>query len=55
MLQLRMWRVDFFMAEKAYHVFAFATLHSGSCNKALTPHRGEKLVKGARERKISSW
>jgi hypothetical protein len=46
------WYVGFFMTEKAYHVIAFATLHSGSRNKALTSHRGEKTVKGAREQKI---
>jgi hypothetical protein len=45
------WYMGFFMAEKAYHVIAFATLHSGSRNKALTSHRGEKTVKGAREQK----
>jgi hypothetical protein len=50
-LLLRMWYSGFFMAEKAYHVIAFATLHSGSYNKALTSHRGEKTVKGAHERK----
>jgi hypothetical protein len=33
-LQLRMRYVGFFMAEKAYHVTASATLHSDSCNKA---------------------
>jgi hypothetical protein len=39
------------MAEKAYHVIAFATFHAGSRNKALTSHRGQKTVKGAHERK----
>ena len=33
-LQLQMWYVCFFMAEKAYHVTPSATLHSVSCDKA---------------------